>query len=96
MAFQIEVKTGDAGPVILRGCSDGSVEFCKWVDKKDKDSGKVSAELVAYKFYANVQQAFDRIARMRIASAQANDLKELVTAIKAIRLDILREMGALN
>lgn len=96
MAFQIELQTGDAGPVILRGCEDGSIEFCKWVEQKDKETGDMKPVLVPYKFYANVQQAFDRIARMRIASAQAKDLKELVTAIKAIRLDILKEMGALH
>ena len=96
MAFQIETNTGDAGPVTLRGCSDGTVEFCKWVEQKDKDTGEMKPVMIPYKFYANIQQAFDRIARMRIASAQANDLKELVTAIKAIRLDILKEMGALN
>jgi len=95
MAFQIEIKTGDAGPVTLRGCSDGTVEFCKWVDQKDPNSGEVIAVLVAYKWYANIVQAFDRIARMRIASAQVNDLKELVQAIKTIREDIKREMGVL-
>lgn len=96
MAFQITCNTGDAGPVVLRGCSDGSVEFCKWIEQKDKATGEMKPILVAYKFYANIQQAFDRIARMRIASAQANDLKELVAAIKQIRKDILFEMGALN
>ena len=95
MGFQIECKTGDAGPVTLRGCSDGTVEFCKWVEQKDKDTGEMKPVLVPYKFYANIVQAFDRIARMRIASAQANDLKELVAAIKVIRFDIQKEMGAL-
>lgn len=95
MGFQIEVKTGDAGPVILRGCSDGTVEFCKWVEQKDPISKQTVTVLAAYKWYANIVQAFDRIARMRIASAQVNNLAELVQAIKAIREDIKREMGIL-
>jgi len=96
MGFEVKVKAGDAGDLWLRGNSDGGVEMCKWGDITNPKTKEVTQGLIPFKWYSNIQQAFDRVARMRIASAQANDLKELVTAIKAIRLDILREMGALN
>lgn len=95
MGFEIEVKTGDGGPIVLRGCADGTVEFCKRVDVKDPDTKEVKPGLQAYKFYANIEQAFNRIFSMRVASATASDIKELVAEIKAIREDIKREMGAL-
>ena len=95
MAFQIEVQTGDAGPVILRGCDDGTVEFCKWGETKDPITKEAKPVLIAYKFYANIVQAFDRVARMRVASIAASDLKELVEGIKGVREDIKREMGIL-
>jgi len=95
MGFQIVVKTGDAGEVTLRGCADGTVEFCKWQDVKDPVTKVVTPTLVAYKWYASIVQAFERVARMRVASAAARDLSELVAAVKAIRSDIKREMGAI-
>jgi len=93
MGFEIEVKTGDGGPVVLRGCADGTVEFCKRVEVKDTKTGGVSSGLQPYKFYANIEQAFNRIFSMRVASSTASDIKELVAAIKIIREDIKREMG---
>ncbi len=89
----MEVKTGDAGVVTLRGCSDGTVEFCKWVDVKDPLTKEVKPALVPYKFYASIEQAFERVSRMRVASAAATDLKELIHAIRGIRADIKKEMG---
>ena len=41
----------------------------------------------------NLVQAFDRVARMRVASCAAKDLAELVAHVKQIREDIKREMG---
>jgi hypothetical protein len=97
--FQIDVKTGEEGIVTLKGCSDGTVEFCKWVERKDKDkdTGEITVTpyLEPYKFYASVEQAFAKIARMRIGSSTATSLQELVEAIKQIRLDIKKEMGVL-
>ena len=99
MAFQIEVSTGEEGKVILRGCADGTVEFCKWIEKKEtnKDTGEVThtPELCAYKYYVSIEQAFNKIARMRIGSSNATSLRELTEAIKQIRLDIKQEMGVL-
>lgn len=97
--FQIEVKTGEEGNIILRGCSDGCVEFCAWRDvkEKDKDTGEITTkpQLVAYKYYASVEQAFNKIARMRIGSSNATSLQELTEAIRDIRKDIKREMVVL-
>jgi len=93
--FQIEVKTGEEGIITLRGTSDGTVEFCKWIDDKDKDTGVVTPRLTAYKYYADISQAFNKIARMRIGSSNATSLAELMEAIKQIRLDIKKEMGTL-
>lgn len=95
MSFQITVNTGEEGNVILRGCSDGTTEFCKWIDDKDKDTGIVTPRLTAYKYYASPEQAFNKIARMRIGSSTATSLQELVEAIKNIRKDIKKEMGTL-
>ena len=97
--FQIEVKSGEEGNVILRGCSDGTVELCRWAERKDKDkeTGEITVTpyLEAYAFYASIEQAFNKIARMRIGSSNATSLKELTEAIKQIRLDIKQEMGVL-
>lgn len=99
MGFTIKVKTGEEGDVVLRGCSDGTVEFCAWHDvkEKDKETGEITIkpQLVAYKYYASVEQAFNKIARMRIGSATATSLQELTEAIRDIRKDIKREMGVL-
>lgn len=95
MGFTIEVKTGEEGIITLRGCSDGTVEFCKWKDEKNKDTGEVIPLLVAYKYYASIEQAFAKIARMRIGSADATSLAELTEAIRVIRKDIKQEMGVL-
>lgn len=99
MGFQIEVKTGDEGTIIMCGCPDGTVEFCKWIDqtRKDKVTGESvrNTELIAYKYYASVEQAFAKVARMRIGSANASTLKELLEAIKQIRQDIKKEMSVL-
>jgi hypothetical protein len=99
MGFQIEICTGEEGKVTLRGCSDGTVEFCKWTERKEKDkeTGEITITpyLEPYKFYADASQAFSKIARMRIGSSNATSLQELVEAIKQIRLDIKKEMGIL-
>ena len=95
MAFQIEVKTGDAGIVTMRGCSDGTVEFCRWVDCMDKETKVKTPTLVPYKFYANIEQAFNRILSMRVSSYEASNIKDLVLGIRAIRADIKVEMGGL-
>lgn len=95
MGFQIEVKTGDAGAVIMRGCSDGTVEFCKWGEATDSVTKEKRPALIPYKFYANIEQAFNRVFSMRVASCEADNIKDLVTGIKAIRADIKAEMGAL-
>jgi hypothetical protein len=95
MGFAIEVKTGEQGTVTLRGCSDGTVEMCKWGDKKDAGTGVATPTLIAFRFYASIEQAFDRVARMRVTSYDADTLKELVEGIRAIRSDIKREMGSL-
>lgn len=94
MGFQIEVKTGDAGPVTLRGCDDGTVEFCKWGEVIDPKTKVKRAALIAFKYYASIEQAFDKVFRMRVASAEATTLKELVQEIRRIRQDIKTEMGA--
>lgn len=97
--FEVTVNTGEEGKVILRGTSDGTVEFCRWSERKDKnkDTGEITTtpELIAYKYYASPEQAFNKIARMRIGSCNATSLQELVEAIKQIRLDIKKEMGVL-
>jgi len=93
--FQIEVNTGEEGIIVLRGTSDGTVEFCKWINDKDKDTGDITPRLIAYKYYADISQAFNKIARMRIGSSTATSIAELVGAIKQIRLDIQKEMGIL-
>lgn len=82
-----------AGPVTLRGCSDGTVEMCAWKEEKDKDTGEMVSRLVPFKWFANISQAFDRVARMRVASANAATLKELVAEIKKIREDIKHELS---
>lgn len=95
MSFQIEVKTGDAGTVIMRGCPDGSVEFCKWGESADRETKVKTPALIAYKFYPNIEQAFNRILSMRVSSYEADNIKDLVTGIRAIREDIKKEMGGL-
>jgi len=94
MGFQIEVNTGEAGPVVLKGCPDGTVAFCKWQEVKDRNTKEVKPVLVEFKWYASIEQAFQKVARMRVCSASANDIKGLVEAIRAIRDDIKKEMGA--
>jgi hypothetical protein len=97
--FQIEVSTGEEGKVTMRGCADGTVELCKLVEKKivNKETEEVtySPELIAYAYYASIEQAFNKIARMRIGSSNATSLVELTEAIKQIRLDIKQELGVL-
>lgn len=97
--FQIEVKTSAEGTVIMRGCTDGTVELCKWMEKKEKNKDTeeitVTPYLESYAFYASPEQAFNKIARMRVGSCNATSLQELVEAIKQIRLDIKKEMGVL-
>jgi len=91
--FEIEVKTGEFGPVVLRGCTDGTVEMCRWQDTKDVKTKEPITVLQPLKYYASIEQAFERVARMRIGSAVATDIKELVAAIRGIRADIKKEMG---
>jgi len=93
MGFQIEVKTGAEGKVVLRGCEDGTIEFCQWRDVKNKDTGLVVPTLTPYKWYTSLEQAFERVFRMRVASADATTIKELVAAVKSIRKEIKEEMG---
>lgn len=94
MGFQIEVSTGDAGPVVMRGCEDGTIEFCKWQVKKDKETGEETGrELVAYKWYASLEQAWERVFRMRVCSSNAATIKELVQAVKQTRAEIRAELG---
>lgn len=96
MLFQIEISTGEEGKVTLRGCADGTVEFCKWQDSTDKDTKEVTTSLVPYKYYADVSQAMNKIMRMRIGSTNVTTLKELVLEIKNIREDLKKEMGLLT
>lgn len=94
MGFTIEVKTGDMGPLTLRGCADGTVEMCKWGESTNSETKVKTPALIAFKYYASIEQAFDRVFRMRVASSHAATLKELVADIKRIRVDIKEEMGA--
>lgn len=96
MGFQIEVKTGDAGPVILRGCADGTIEFCKWAEVTDPKTKIKGPGLVAYKWYTSIEHAFERVFRMRAASCDAQNIKDLVAGIKQIRADIKQEMGVIS
>lgn len=95
MAFIIEVKTGDAGTVIMRGCPDGTVEFCKWGEQTDTATKTKKPALIPYKFYANIEQAFNRVLSMRVSSYEADNIKDLVQGIRSIRADIKTEMGGL-
>lgn len=92
--MQLTVKTGEEGEVILRSePSTGYVEFCKYVKQTDKDTLEEKDVLVAFKFYTNLEQAFQKVASMRIASIDAKNIQEVVAGIKLIRADIKREMG---
>lgn len=95
MGFEIELKTGEAGNVILRGCGDGTVEMCRWQDTKDPKTKQPVTILVPFKYYASIEQAFERVAKMRIGSSTASDIKELIHAIRGIRSDIKKEMGVM-
>lgn len=96
MGFQVEVKTGDAGPVVLRGCADGTVEFCRWAEVIDPKTKIKGPQLVPYKWYASIEQAFERVFRMRVASYDAQNIKDLVAGIREIRAEIKKEMGISN
>jgi hypothetical protein len=96
MGFEIKLNTGDVGEVWLRGCGDGTVEMCKWETLKplkDQDKSIVREGLVPFKYYASIEQAMEKVIRMRVGSSQAATLKELVQTIKAIRSDLHKELG---
>lgn len=94
MGFEIEVKTGE-GTVWLRGDTSGGVEMCKMGEITDPKTKVTRTGLIAFKWFASIVQAFDRVARMRVSNSNASTLKELVDGIKAIREDIKLEMGIL-
>lgn len=94
MGFEIEVKTGD-GTVWLRGDSSGGVEMCKMGDITDSKTKETRQGLIAFKWFASIVQAFDRVARMRVSNTNVSTLHDLVKAINNIRDDIKNEMGVL-
>lgn len=96
MGFAIKMNTGEAGEVWLRGCEDGCVEMCR-METIAANVKKGTAEreaLVPFKYYANIEQAINKIISMRIASSKATTLKALLDDIKAIRAGINKELGA--
>jgi hypothetical protein len=99
MAFEIKINTGEAGEVWLRGCSDGTVEMCKWETLKplkDQDPNEVREGLVPFKYYADISQAMNKVMRMRIGSANATTLTELISEVRNIRKDLQKELAPLT
>jgi hypothetical protein len=91
MGFQIEISTGMEGTVIMRGCDDGTVEFCKWSTAKDKDTKESIPVLAPFQYYVSLEHAFNQIMKLRICNSKATTLTELLSVIKEIRADIHKE-----
>ena len=93
MGFLVPVHTGEFGEVVLRGCADGCIEMCQQKMVVKEKGAPPEETLVAFKYYASPEQAFNRVLQMRVGSSQASTLKELVEALRHIRSDIKRELS---
>ena len=92
MAFQIAVKVGDKGEMVLRGTPEGYVELGTMEPFKQKD-GSYIQQFVGQHFFADMAAAFNRILAMRICSADATTLEALNASIRAIRAELRKELG---
>ncbi len=88
MGFLIEVSTGEDGRLWLRSQDDGTVEFCRMTDFKDKETGKIKTMPVPYKFYPSIDSALDRLFRMRVNSRNASTLQELLQNVREEREEL--------
>jgi len=93
MGFLIKnISVRDEEKVIhIRGCNDGYVEFVKPVIQIDKDSGVEKEIWVGYAFYTNIEQALDKLFRMRICNRQADTLQELLNNVREEREALHKE-----
>lgn len=93
MGFLIkDIKTREGNEtIIIRGCSDGTVEFVKEVTQTDKDTGEEKLVLVPYKFFSLIDNALDRLFRMRVCNRDAATLQELLANVKEEREAIRKE-----
>lgn len=87
MGFLIEgIKTRDADGVInIRGCDDGTIEYVKWVTSVNSKTGEENANWSPYKFYASLEQALDKLFRMRVCNRDAKTLEELIRNVREER-----------
>ncbi|MGM9986352.1 MAG: hypothetical protein ACI35O_03895 [Bacillaceae bacterium] len=60
-----------------------NVEVRKYTGKKDAKTGKDL--YTTYGYYATVEQAAEKVVRMKLAESQATNLKELSEDIKSIK-----------
>ena len=87
MGFLIrDIKTRDGeGTVILKGNDDGTVEFCRPSMQVDSKTGETVEVMVGYKFFALLDNALDRLFRMRVCNRDATTLQELLVNVKQER-----------
>jgi hypothetical protein len=101
MAFEIKLHIGvKAGTdkkekITIRGADNGTIEFCKTVMMKDKDGDKVPT-LVPFSFYSSLENAFDKILKLRVCRSDATTLEELLEVFNKETRNLKRMFGTFD
>ena len=90
MGFIIRLKTKcENEEIILRGNDDGTVDFVKEVPSKD------TFIIQPYKFFSSIENAIERIFKMRVNNREASTLQELLINVEQEREELRNEFKGL-
>lgn len=64
-------------------------ELCKLKQRKDEETGEVTQEWSAFKWYASLPHALSKILEMKVRSSDATTLAQLRKDLEAARSEIM-------
>jgi hypothetical protein len=88
MDIQFQLKSGEQ---ILLRADENNYELCRTRNRTDRKTGKVVEEWEPFKWFASLEQAFNKIIDLKVKASDAHTLDELKQDLIAARQDVSTE-----
>ena len=76
------------GVQVMLRADDQNYELCRPGQRKNKETGEVVGEWVAYKWFASLDQALRRLVDMKLRTCDARSIEELRIELAAARAEV--------
>jgi hypothetical protein len=85
--MKIKISVGN-DQILLRG-EQHNFELCRLGNRKDKETGKIMKEWVAYQWFSNLESVFQSLVNMKLRASDAETLGELHNELSTIRNELI-------